>query len=193
MYEPRAELNKIARELLSKLDSHVQGECIHGERVAVYAVAMGEKLDLPIEDLTNVRFAAQLHDIGKLHLPADVLTSSELSPEQTHEIRKHAEFGIKILGYDFDPLILSAVVHHHERWDGAGYPDNLAGEEIPLWSRLIAAAEVFDVLSHQVYWREPLPEPAALEEIKSEAGKQLDPEAVDLLIQVQPLIQPLSR
>lgn len=193
MTEPiDAARNAQSRQLLSALDEHCPGERLHAERVAVFAVAMGDHLGLPLEELVQLRWAAELHDIGKLDLDRQLLTLGVLEAEDFVRLREHPEHGRERLT-GWPEAVRQGVAQHHERWDGRGYPRGLALEEICLFGRLIAVAEVFDVLTQPVAWREPMREPNALAEMLRCSGTQFDPAAVDALIAVQPLIQPLAR
>lgn len=181
------------RQLLGELDAHCPGEAGHGERVAVYAVAVGEKLLLSDEQLLNLRLASALHDIGKLMLPIELLwKTGRLDGTDVLEIRKHPTLGAEILTQVPELGHLAGiVVAHHERMDGTGYPNRIHGAEIPLESRIIAVAEAFDVLTTEAKWRKPLLEQEAIAELRRNAGLQFDSSCVGALIEVQPLIQPL--
>lgn len=163
---------------------------MHGERVAVYAVASGQAMGWADEDLLALRVAAALHDIGKLDLPAELLAKrGRLDGAEVLRLREHTS---NVADHVPDPRIVQWIVAHHERWDGAGYPHGLSGESIPVASRLIAVAETFDVLRHDNRWRDPLTEDAALDEIRRCSGTQFDPRAVEAFLLVQPLIQPVT-
>lgn len=181
------------REWLNRLDEHYPGERAHGERVAVYAVAAAQRLGWGEEELSTLRFAAALHDVGKLALLLALLErSGPLSEGDFETLRTHPALAAEQLAGALGPIALAWIRGHHERWDGKGYPDGLAGEAIPLGARLIAAAETLDVLLHDGRWRSKLSEPDALEEVRQAAGSQLDPKVVDALLEVQPLIQPVG-
>ena len=180
--------NEELRMLLQHLEDHHPGELQHGERVAVYAVATAEALGLSDEDLRKMRCAAALHDIGKLDLPGELLSKSgRLDGADVIRLRAHVE---QVDQHVRDPQIVSWIRSHHERWDGAGYPNGLNGEAIPIGSRVIAVAETFDVLLNDRRWREPLTEEGALEEVRRCAGTQFDPKVVEAFLSVQSVIQP---
>ena len=180
--------NDEIRALLTKLEAHAPGEKAHAERVAVYAVATGERLGLQDDQLQNLRWAAELHDIGKLQIESQMLTS--LKPDMV-TLRTHADRGAELLKDTWPPAVTEAVRYHHERWDGAGYLARQKTESIPVLARIIAAAEAFDVLSQPGYWRQPLTEDEARRELESCAGAQFDPKVVAALLEVSPLIQPI--
>lgn len=186
--------NDLIRGLLRALDGHAPGEGGHAERVAVYAVAMGERLGLQDEALLVLRWAAQLHDVGKVRVPASILTTpSSLSDADWDALRLHSILAESVLeSIDFLSDALPSIRHHHERWDGSGYPDGLAGEAIPLGARLIAVAEAFDSLTHASPFRSEVSAEAAKEEIRRCSGSQFDPSAVAALEAVAILIQPIA-
>lgn len=158
----------------------------HSARVAVLAVATGEKLGMSDEDLLVLRRAAELHDIGKIAVSDSILGKlGRLTDEEIRVMRQHATLALEILGavQALRPT-LPLIKHHHERWDGTGYPDGLAGEEIPLGARIIAVAEVYDILTHGAPWKEPLSVEEAKAEIRRCAGAQFDPRVVEAFLQV---------
>ena len=191
--ESEAEHNDQIRELLRQMEEHSEGEAGHAERVSVYAVATGERLGLNFEQLVRLRQAAALHDVGKIHLDRNLLRKmGELTPNELVELRMHAQQARRAVeSLSWLAPALPMIVHHHERWDGTGYPDGLRYEEIPLGARIIAVAEVFDTLVNGVGWREPIDEEAAMKEIMACSGAQFDPAVVEAFKQVQPLIQPV--
>ncbi len=158
----------------------------HSARVAVLAVATGEKLGMSDEELLILRRAAELHDIGKVAISESILGKlGSLTDEEIRVMRQHATLALEILGAvsALQPT-LPLIKHHHERWDGTGYPDNLAGEQIPLGARIIAVAEVYDILTHGAPWKEPLPIEEAKKEIQLCAGTQFDPRVVQAFLEV---------
>ena len=185
--------NDTIRALVKAMDMNMPGEGGHADRVAVMAVATAEKLGLGPEELVQVRQAAALHDVGKIGLDTRLLHKvGPLSAKDIDGLRKHATAAMKVI----ESLVWLApcadlIVHHHERWDGSGYPDGLAGSEIPIGSRIIAVAETFDVLVTPSCWKEWIRDEEALEEIRRCAGTQFDPEVVEAFAEIQPLIQPI--
>ncbi len=184
--------NARLRELLKELDAHAPGEAAHGERVAVYSVAIGQKLGMSESELEELRFAAALHDFGKLGLPSELISSSEaLSDSEVAELRVHPAWAAELLIERGVPAY-DGILSHHERWDGTGYALGLSGEEIPLEGRIIALAEVFDILHYGAPWQAPKTEEEAVNIIRSESGTQFDPRVVEAFLVVQPLIQPVG-
>jgi putative two-component system response regulator len=129
-----------------------------------------------------VRHAAPLHDVGKIAVPDSVLLKpSRLTEEEFEVVKTHAVLGARVLAGGASDLLICAeqvARSHHERWDGTGYPDGLAGEAIPLEGRLVHVADVFDVLVHERPYKESWTVEAAAEEIRQGAGTQFDPEVV---------------
>lgn len=186
--------NDLIRSLLRALEGHAPGEGGHAERVAVYAVATGDALGLDENQLLHLRRAAQLHDVGKVRVsPAILRKPDRLSEAEWDELRLHAILAESVLEATwFLKPVLPMIRHHHERWDGTGYPDGLAGDRIPLGARIIAVAEAFDSLTQPSPFRPATSEGAAWEELRASAGSHFDPAVVDAFEKVQPLIQPLQ-
>lgn len=186
--------NEMVRSLLSALDLHGPGEAEHAERVAIYAVATAEELGMPDSFLRDLRRASLLHDVGKLAVDRTLLRKlGDLSQEDLDELKLHSHLSQAVL--ESLPWLGDAhlmIRHHHERWDGKGYPDGLAGDVIPLGARIIAVAEAFDHVAFGSYWKEPQGRMEALEELHRESGKQFDPEVLKAFNQVERLIQPIS-
>src|SRR5579862_9310569 len=145
----RSERNDVIRALLTRLDRHSPSERGHAERVSVYAVANGEALGLDDEILQNLRYAAVLHDVGKISIDARLLQKiGRLSEEEMDALRLHALIAASVLeAFDWLEPCLPDIRHHHERWDGGGYPDGLVGPDIPIGARIIGLAETYDVLA----------------------------------------------
>jgi two-component system cell cycle response regulator len=179
-------INDTVKALVRAAAMHEEGADRHSARVAVLAVAIGEKLGLSDEELLTLRRAAELHDIGKVAISQSLLSKlGKLSEEEMRVMRQHATLALEILGavQALKPT-LPLIKHHHERWDGTGYPDGLCGEEIPMGARIIAVAEVYDILTHGAPWKEPLSIEEAKAEIQRCAGTQFDPRVVEVFLQV---------
>jgi len=162
-------------------DSYLHGHC---ERLAALAVRISELLELPGEEIEMVRLGAILHDVGKIGIPDRVLLKpGQLDAEEREIIETHPEIGDKLL----EPLDLLAgarpvVRHHHERWDGAGYPDRLAGTEIPLGARIVGVADSIEVMSSRQLYRSPRTAGGIKDELVANRGAQWDPEIVDVAL-----------
>ena len=171
--------------LLNALTADEPGTARHSRRVADLSYSLARCRGLGRRELARLRVAALLHDLGKiddrffhiLHSPRG------LSPRERAQMQAHPEQGARILEplEAVHPGIRTVVASHHERWDGGGYPAGLAGEEIPLGSRIIALADAFDAITQPRGYQEPLPVEAAFATLTAGAGRQFDPELVRLL------------
>lgn len=181
------------RALLKALDRHCPGEAAHADRVAVYAVATGAELGWAEDDLFTLRRSAELHDLGKAALDPIVLRSpGPFHARQWEEVRRHPGEAVPMLeSIAWLAPCISAILHHHERWDGSGYPEGLSRSRIPAASRIIGVAEAFDAMTFPYGARPALSESEALDELRLGAGSQFDPDVVDVFRSVQPLIQPV--
>lgn len=156
----------------------------HSFRVRDYASRLAAALNMPERLSKKLRLAAKLHDIGKVGMPEGILNkTTPLTSEELGNMRDHPVIGERILS----PIIrsrsvLRAIRNHHERWDGGGYPDNLAGDEIPLLARIIAVADCFDALTSFRAYRASLPVEPALSVLELEAGAHFDPALVPVFV-----------
>lgn len=182
------------RELLAKLDLHGPGEAQHAYRVAVYSVSTGSKMGMTDDELLDLRYAAELHDVGKIEIDRELLGKlGELTDEDFEALRAHARHAdIVLSAYEWLLPAVHMIRHHHERWDGGGYPAGLAAEMIPLGARIIAVAEAFDTIAFGASYRRGRDEDYAVEEIQKGAGKQFDPKVVNAFMAIHPLIQPIT-
>jgi diguanylate cyclase (GGDEF)-like protein/putative nucleotidyltransferase with HDIG domain len=157
----------------------------HSQRVARMAVAMGRRLGLSDAHLTQLANAAVLHDIGKIGVADSVLSKpASLDENEWKEIRRHPELGYELLkGFDFLKEAAEIVVAHHERYDGAGYPRGLVGDEIPYAARIFAVTDAFDAMTSRRPYREPLSQGEALEELIRNAGTQFDQRVVEAFVE----------
>jgi putative nucleotidyltransferase with HDIG domain len=170
------------------IDAKDQTTHNHVARVEVYASALARTLGMSEVDLQAVKTAALLHDIGKLGVPEHILAKpGPLTPDEFQKVRMHPQIGADILSaVPFPYPVAPLVLHHHERWDGRGYPLGLKGEEIPLGARILCLVDYFDALTSDRPYHKPLPIDQATELIKSESGKALDPRAVETFLQILP-------
>lgn len=189
------EQNDIVRSLLKALDLHGPGERSHAERVAVYAVATGHELGLRDQELLDLRFAATLHDVGKVKVDSGLVNKlGRLDENEIEAMKLHAELSLEMLeGFEWLKPALPMIIHHHERWDGQGYPTGLGANLIPLGARIIAVAEAFDALTTDAGWNNPVTDKEAIEELRACEKTQFDPEVVQAFVKVQPLIQPVGK
>ena len=139
---------------------------------------------MPYNDLIDLLLAAQLHDIGKLKVPEKILLKPDKLTEREMEIMKnHTVWGYeKIKEMKMDDAIAHAVLHHHERYDGKGYPEGLKGNDIPYFARIITIADAYDVMINERVYKKSLSVEEALKELKNNAGTQFDPTLVNLFI-----------
>ncbi len=163
----------------------------HVRRVQFYATELGRALSLREDLIEGVRIAALLHDIGKLGVPDHLLAKSgPLTPEEFARVCRYPEIGAEIVSaVPFPYPVAPFIRHHHERWDGTGYPDMIAGDLIPLGARIIAIAERFDALRSERPYRPPLSPAEAIAHIRHEAGTSLDPHLVAKFIEILPAIE----
>jgi diguanylate cyclase (GGDEF)-like protein len=166
--------------LLQALFERSPGLRDHVVEVVQTATAIGETFGLSPKELEELRLAARLHDVGKLAVPDDVLQKpGPLHPEEWAFIREHTVIGERILGAAPGWLGVGAVVRAtHERWDGTGYPDGLAGNAIPLAARIIAVCDAFSAMTSPRPYRLPIAPAQALKELQAHAGTQFDPDVV---------------
>ena len=156
----------------------------HSERVTIYAGMIGRQLGLPTEELETLRLASLLHDVGKIGTCDALLDKPErLTPEEYEQVKRHPEKGEEILR-PIERLrgILPIIRHHHERFDGRGYPDGLSGEEIPLMARILAVADTYDSMTSQRPYRKTPGRRKGLQELRDCAGTQFDPAVVDAFV-----------
>ena len=170
--------------VLSRHDRATRG---HSERVRAFNDLIAEELRLPEADRDRLRWAALLHDVGKVEVPAGILNKPALpSSAEWEALRRHPETGARIaapLRGWLGPWAL-AIEQHHERWDGSGYPYGLAGEQISLAGRIVAVADVLDVLTAPRAYRRPVSPEAARAELARHAGSQFDPDVVRALLNI---------
>jgi putative nucleotidyltransferase with HDIG domain len=172
--------------LANAIEAREEGMRGHCERLTVLAMRLGLAVGLSDEEIETIRLGALLHDIGKIGIPDRVLLKpSSLTPEETELMRTHTIIGDNLL----EPIDLLAIVRpivrsHHERWDGLGYPDGVAAEEIPLGARIMAVADAVEAMSARRVYREPLCEPEIVRELEQGRGTQWDPTLVDIVLEL---------
>jgi diguanylate cyclase (GGDEF)-like protein len=158
----------------------------HSQRVAEYSIALAVNMSLDDSYIEILREAALLHDIGKIGIPENILTKEgRLTAEEYEIIQKHAELSLTIIKHlPSLNYVAPAVIAHHERWDGTGYPRRLKGENIPLAARILAIADAFDAMTSDRPYRAGLSISAALKEITNNIGTQFDPTIAKLFIRL---------
>lgn len=170
-------------EALEKRDNYTGG---HTRRVCEYSMAIARHLNLPGEQMEKLHLSAILHDIGKIGVSDRVLQKpGKLDPDEFMEMNRHPVLGSEILEHVKSlRAMIGGVRHHHEKYDGSGYPDQKKGEEIPLIGRIIAVADAFDAMTSTRPYRTAINHETALNELLSNSGKQFDPLVVDAFMHV---------
>jgi putative nucleotidyltransferase with HDIG domain len=166
---------------IERRDPYTMG---HSARVTALARTIAERMRCDRDDMESLRLGGPLHDIGKLTISDDVLLKpGRLDEHELRQIREHPTAGAKMIrGVSSLEPALSCVLHHHERWDGGGYPEGLKGDEIPRPARILAVADAFDAMTTTRPYREAMPVQEAIEEVGRCAGSQFDPEATDAFL-----------
>ena len=164
----------------------------HSTRVSRYSLLIGEKLNLSSKEKHQLYLASMLHDIGKIGVPDDLLNrAGKLTEEEMEQVRSHVQLGasmIEMLG-EMHPIV-PLIRHHHEAWDGSGYPDGLRGEEIPLISRIVSVADMYDAMTSDRPYRSRRSQQEAIAEINRTRGTKLDPRVADAFLEVLQQIAP---
>ena len=158
----------------------------HSERVAETSVALAQKLNLSGRDIENIEYTALLHDIGKIGIDDSILgKKSSLTSQEFDKIKEHTIMGANIIEpVDFLKNSYKAIYHHHEKYNGKGYPDGIKSEDIPILARIIAVADAYDAMGSDRPYRKKLNKDKILKELKDQSGKQFDPKVVKALISV---------
>ena len=164
-------------------DTYTRG---HSDRVSEFSVLLGKYLGLPDADIDTLRIGGLFHDIGKIGVPDSILQKeSKLTDDEYSQIKQHPNIGVHILSHaKIFQNILPIVEHHHERYDGKGYPSRLAGEDIPYLARIAAIADSFDAMSSRRSYRDSLPLDVIKEEFIKNKGTQFDPKLADAFLDI---------
>lgn len=174
---------EVMTAVLDAKNSYTRG---HSERVGHITALLGKRLALDEKMQELVHIAGHLHDIGKIAVPDDILGKpGRLTAQEYEEVKRHPAVGADILEKVacLKPVV-EMVRHHHERWDGGGYPDGLCGARIPLGARIIAVADSFDAMTSSRPYRGALTLNWALEEIKKGKGSQFDPQIAEVFLKM---------
>ncbi len=177
------EFAKVLAYTLEEKDPYTSG---HSERVCYYSDFISKRLSFSAKDRSELQIASYLHDIGKIGISNRFINKKgTLTPTDWAIIKQHTKKSIELLiPLNLSPSILSYIQHHHERFDGTGYPDGLAGEQIPLGARIIAISDSYDSMTSDRPYRKPLSNGDAKNELMKNAGKQFDPTLVSLFLDV---------
>jgi putative nucleotidyltransferase with HDIG domain len=175
------------RALASSMDAKDHYTLGHSERVSEYSEAIARKMNLGYDEVENIRTAALLHDIGKIGVPDTILNKPGRLNEEEYKIcQRHAEIGHSIIhGIDYLKSCEEIIRSHHERYDGKGYPDGLAGDNIALETYVVALADAYDAMSSDRPYRTALPEEKILSIIAEERGFQFHPDVVDVFLSLK--------
>ena len=186
LVESEVARNSFVSSLAKKLvDRNYESED-HIHRLRQLAMQMGYIIKLSDSEMEELSLLSSLHDIGNLTIPFGILMKPySLSREEWETVKKHPEMGYRITqSSNRTASVAEAVLTHHERWDGNGYPVGLGGNEIPFISRIFSIIDAYDVMTHERPYREAVTHDKALDELKSCAGTQFDPKLVEIFIEM---------
>ena len=183
---PTSMFEQTVEALVSAIDAKDIRTRGHSARVAMYARKIGEKAGLSEEECEDLYFAALLHDAGKIGIPELILNKPEkLTDEEYETVKSHTVMGDQILSkIKLAPYLSVGARSHHERYDGTGYPDGLAGEDIPEIARIIAVADAYDVMTSKRTYHDPMPTSAVRQEVVDGKGTQFDPRFADIMLEM---------
>lgn len=184
------DMKEVYMETIQALSKTIEAKdaytCGHTTRVQEYAVKLAQTMGLKNKQIENIKIAALLHDIGKIGIDDNILKKPDrLTDREFEDIKKHPSIGAEIIkDVDFLKEIVNIVKHHHERYDGNGYPAGLTGKDIPTESAILAVADAYDAMTSDRPYRKALPTELAIDEIKRSAGKQLHPELSNVFVEI---------
>ncbi len=176
----------IIRALSSTVDAKDHYTLGHSQKVSEYCVKIAEEMKFSEREIEIIKYAALLHDIGKIAIPDEIIKKpSRLSSEEFEIVRQHPVIGARIIK-EIEALapMVPLIQHHHERYDGNGYPGKLKGEEIPIGARIIHVVDSFETMVSARAYRDMIPAELAISELRKNAGTQFDPQVVDTFIGV---------
>lgn len=177
-----ATINSLAYAIEAR-DPYTRG---HSERVTTYAVRLGEYVGLSKKKIQLLRYCCRMHDVGKIGVPDSVLLKpGRLTLEERAQIELHPVYGAEILGdLKFIREGIPIILHHHERFDGKGYPYGMKKEKIPVEVRIITIADAFDAMTSDRPYRKALPMAVVMEELRVHSGKQFDPQLLKAFVKI---------
>ena len=186
----KRQIEKVSLQMIQTLSTTIEAKDEyargHSHRVAEYAALIAGELGWNSEEIMNLKYAAHLHDIGKIGIPDMLLNKpARLTPEEYSVIKEHTVIGAEILkNITLIPHVAEVARSHHEHYDGTGYPDGLAGEDIPLSARIVAIADSYDAMNSKRIYRNALPPEKIFEEIQNNRGLQFDPDLADIFLEL---------
>jgi HD-GYP domain-containing protein (c-di-GMP phosphodiesterase class II) len=177
-------MGETATLLTEQLETHDPDSAGHADRVTALALKIAEALRAGAGRVDAIRTGGPLHDVGKLAVDPSILRKpGALDPDEVETIRRHPELGVRMLEGALRRG-LECVLHHHERWDGTGYPHGLAGDEIPIEARIVALADAYDAMTSDRPYRAALSHEEAVAEVCRCAGTQFDPRVAEAFLQI---------
>ena len=183
--------------LLTALDSRDEETGGHVRRIALFSALIAEPIGWTPSRIDDLRVAAPMHDIGKIGIPDEILLNKgKLTAGEFDTIKTHTTIGGEILKDSEYPMLQLAyeiALGHHERWDGSGYPQGLAGEDIPESARIVTLVDVYDALSHDRRYRKASPEDEVLRIMSEGRGIHFDPRLYDIFVELQPKFREIAR
>ena len=186
LFDQKSHHNAVLSSIMATLFERSFETEAHAERIGELCAIVGERLSLSHDDIDRLKLFAILHDIGKIGISDQILNKpAPLNEEEVAIMKTHPEIGYRIAmaSPDFAP-IAELILTHHERWDGTGYPNRIAGERIPLLSRILAVADAYDAMTEDRVYRKALSSKAAIEEIRKNAGTQFDPHIAEVFLEI---------
>jgi len=182
----RAMRLQTVNNIINDIDKKYSHEKKHRNKVAEYSLMIGDALNFDENRMEDLKLAALVHDVGKIKISGELLNKKgKPSKEEWEELKKHPVIGYNILkAVDEYAGIADEVLHHHERWDGKGYPKRLKGEEIPLISRILSVADAFEAMTSERPYKSQKTVEEAITELKKCSGKQFDPEITEVFIKI---------
>ena len=189
-HRQRCQTYAVLESLADALESRDPQRRGHSARVFAYAMPMATAMELTQAQIGATQIAARLHDLGRIIIPDGVINhAGPLTDTQWETVRRHPEAGANLLKpLDFFGEVCQIIRAHHESYDGTGYPDLKAGEEIPLIARVIAVADAFEAMTSPRPHRQAMAVDDAIEQVRRLAGQQFDPQVVDALVNISPAV-----
>ena len=186
LFDQKSHHNAVLSSIMATLFERSFETEEHAERIGSLCAIVGERLHLSHDDIDRLKLFAYLHDIGKIGISDQILNKpGRLNDEELIVMRTHPEIGYRIAMASPDfAAIADLILTHHERWDGTGYPNRIAGERIPLLSRILAVADAYDAMTEDRVYRKALTREAAMDEIRKNAGTQFDPQIAALFLEM---------